>query len=356
MRLESGAVLLNGLSDDPLEDTILTEQLEEQRQCRVLVVDDDDLVRAKLSSLLRGAQYDVEQASSGEEALRVLGRSDCHLVLTDWQMPDMDGLKLCREIRRAHKEAYIYVLMLTVRGTKKDMLEGLASGADDYIVKGSPITEVLARLEVGRRITHVDHSLRAANQENRRLSLIDQLTQAYNLRYFVKYMPRELHRAQRYGHALAVLSCDIDDFKQVNDRLGHAVGDDVLCGVVHRCDSSIRQGSDWIARTGGDEFLIVLPETPTHGAAYVAKKLRQSFLSEPIATRAGPVKISVSIGVTAVDAHHPAQTSMRVEDLVRTADRSMYGAKRAGLQVAKSDGAGGLEVFDSLPGCKNEIN
>jgi diguanylate cyclase (GGDEF)-like protein len=153
-----------------------------------------------------------------------------------------------------------------------------------------------------------------------------------------------------------VLSCDIDDFKQINDRFGHAVGDDVLCGFVHRCDSSIRQGSDWIARTSGDEFLIVLPETPTQGAAYVAKKLRQSFLAEPITTRAGPVQISVSVGVTAVDAHHKSDDSLRVEHLVRTADRRMYGDKRGGTQGTKGVDGEGLEAFEALPGCKNEIN
>ena len=231
MRLEPNPALAEN-SDIDLEDTILTQLMEAQRQCCVLVVDDDDLVRARLASQLEARHYDVEVAASGKEALRVLAGTHCHIVLTDWQMPDMDGLTLCRRVRLSQKEGYVYVLLLTVRDTKEDMLAGLAAGADDYVVKGAPIDEILARLEVGRRITHVEHSLRATNREHRRLSFTDSLTGAYNLRHFVKYLSRELKRSQRYGHPLAVLSCDIDEFKQVNDRFGHEAGDD-LCESSH---------------------------------------------------------------------------------------------------------------------------
>jgi len=330
MQLESSAVLNTEMTEDELEDSILTERLEEQRQCRVLVVDDDELVRARLAALLKSARYDVELASSGKEALAVLAQVDCDLVLTDWQMPDMDGLALCRQLRLARqgRDRYIYVLMLTVRNTKSDLLQGLASGADDYVIKGAPTSELLARLEVGRRITHVDHSVRAANEENRRLALVDHLTQAYNLRYLAKYLPRELNRAQRYGRPLAVLSCDIDEFKQVNDRFGHHVGDELLRTFVERCEGCIRHGCDWIARIGGDEFIIVLPETSFEGAINVDKKLRRHFASEPILTQAGSILVKVSIGVTAVDANHQLHSSIRTEDLIRAADRRMYAEKR----------------------------
>jgi diguanylate cyclase (GGDEF)-like protein len=337
MQLEASTLLTKESSEEELEDSILAERLEEHRQCRVLVVDDDDLVRAKFSSLLKSAHYDVELASTGEEALRILANIDCHLVLTDWQMPDMDGLALCREVRLAHQDRYIYVLMLTVRSTRQDVLLGLASGADDYIVKGAPISEILARLEVGRRITHVDDSVRAANQENKRLSLIDQLTEAYNLRYLMKYLPRELSRAQRYSRPLAVLNCDIDDFKQFNDCHGHAVGDEILRGFVKHCDACIRQGCDWLARVGGDEFIIVLPETSFHGAAHVEKKLRRHFATQPILTRAGPIQVRVSIGVTAVDAKQHLHSAAGIEDLIRTADRRMYADKQRNGEVCKNE-------------------
>ena len=155
--------------DDPtadLHDTILSHHLSSSGECRVLIVDDDDLVRARLAALLRMSNFEVEVAGSGEEALRILSKAPCRVVLTDWQMPDMDGLALCRYVRTACYESYIYVVMLTVRDAKQDVLTGLAAGADDYVFKGTPVEEILARIEIGRRITHVEQSLRVSNREN----------------------------------------------------------------------------------------------------------------------------------------------------------------------------------------------
>ncbi len=355
MHLEPNRALAES-SDIDLEDTILTRLLEARRQCCVLVVDDDDLVRSRLASQLKACHYDVEVAASGKEALRVLAETHCHIVLTDWQMPDMDGLTLCRRVRLAQKKGYVYVLMLTVRNTKEDILAGLAAGADDYVVKGAPMDEILARLEVGRRITHVEHSLRATNREHRRLSLTDSLTGAYNLRHFVKYLSRELKRSQRYGHPLAVLSCDIDEFKQVNDRFGHEAGDELLREFVVRSESCIRKDSDWLARVGGDEFMIVLPETTAGGAKQVAQKLFQVFAMEPVLTRAGPISFTVSIGVTGVEAKHEPDSSLRLEDLIRAADRGMYASKRLGGDQSTADMAACKSAFDAPAVGKNGIN
>ena len=149
---------------DPLEDssvdlhdTILTQRMENSQPCRVLVVDDDDLVRARLTALLRTADFDVEAACSGEDALRIMAARHCQVLLTDWQMPDMDGLSLCRIVRSEHSKSYVYVLMFTVRDSKEDLLKGLGAGADDYVVKSAPIEEILARMEVARRIPHIEH-------------------------------------------------------------------------------------------------------------------------------------------------------------------------------------------------------
>src|ERR1700685_3889695 len=122
---------------EELHDTTIVQQLVPQWQCRVLVVDDDEIVRAQLTTLLEAARYDVQVATCGEEALQILDTSQCQIVLTDWQMPGMDGLALCRKVRLEHVEGYVYVMMLTMRQDKQDMLLGMAAGADDYIVKGS---------------------------------------------------------------------------------------------------------------------------------------------------------------------------------------------------------------------------
>jgi two-component system cell cycle response regulator len=313
-----------------LSDTILTRRLSVTRPCRVLIVDDDDMVRARLAALLRVSDFDVEVATSGEEALRILNSRPCQVLLTDWQMPDMDGLSLCRIVRADQNESYVYVLMFTVRDSKEDLLKGLAAGADDYLVKGALVEEILARLEVARRITHVEHSLRASNRENWRLSVTDPLTGTNNLRFLMKYLPRELARSRRYGHPLAVLSCDIDGFKQINDRFGHEAGDELLRAFVARSESCLRSESDWLARVGGDEFMIVLPETKVAGANRVANKLRQSYVQSPVETHAGSVSFTASVGVTAVEAAHEIESVSKIEHLLRAADRGLYASKSLG--------------------------
>jgi len=293
-------------------------QCEAGSSCRVLVVDDDALVRARLCALLHASQYEVEVATTGEEALRTLESTHCHIVLTDWQMPDMDGLALCRHIRLRNQENYIYVLMLTIRDTEHDAMIGLAAGADDYIVKGAPINDFLARLEVGRRITY--HKSPLANHRGiRNFSYTDPATGAHNLEYLVEHLPRELARSQRYGHALAILHCDIDGFEAFNDRCGPEAGDDLLRSLMASAEGCLRRG-DWLARTAGAEFMIVLPETAARGAHCAANKLRRLFVQQPMSPSAGPAGLTVNIAVTAVDTHD-AQGTAQVNVLLRLADR-----------------------------------
>ncbi len=345
------------MSNVDLNDTILTRRLESLNPCRVLVVDDDDLVRARLSALLRMSQFDVETAGSGEEALRIMNSVPCQILLTDWQMPDMDGLALCRNIRAGTRENYVYVVMLTVRDSKEDLLTGLAAGADDYVVKGAPIEEILARLEIARRITHVETSLRASNRENRRLAVTDPLTGCNNLRYLMKYLPRELARSRRYAHPMAVLSCDIDGFKQINDRFGHEAGNELLRAFVARSESCLRQETDWLARVGGDEFMIVLPETSVHGANRVAQKLRHTYSQYPVSTHAGPVSFTASVGVTAVEAAHEMEGVSRIEHLLRAADRGLYASKRlGGDRVSAAEVTVGMTAAGKQTGGKNGSN
>jgi diguanylate cyclase (GGDEF)-like protein len=318
---------------DSLHETTIVEQLVPQWRCRVLIVDDDDIVRAYLSAILKKASYDVQVAASAEEALRVLDTSQYQIVVTDWQMPGMNGIELCRRVRLKQVDGYVYVMMLTARESKQDMLVSMAAGADDYIVKGSSVDEILARMEVARRITHLEYSLRLSNRENRRLSVTDPLTTAHNRRYLMKYLPRELARAQRYNRPLSLLCCDIDGFKQVNDRLGHGAGDQVLQEFVVRATQCIRETSDWLARTGGDEFVIVMPETNLEGANTVAHKLRHVLTHPPIVIHGSPLKVTVSIGVTALETRHDLSNTAPL-DLLRAADLALYASKRAGKDQA----------------------
>jgi two-component system, cell cycle response regulator len=297
-------------------DAIPIAPSQASHSCRVLVVDDDDLVRERLAALLSASHFDVEVAASGAEAMRVLNSTRCHIVLTDWLMPDMDGLTLCRTVRSREQDPYIYVLMLTIRDTRRDMLTGLAAGADDYVVKGAPIEEILARLEVGRRIVRANDSL------NQHLSSrhTDAATGAHNLRYLVQHLPRELARSQRHGHALAVLTCSIDGLADAESAV--PAGDELLRTFVERSVGSIRKG-DWLARTSRDEFMIVLPETSAVGARCVARKLRCLFVSSPLCVAEDSSALTVRIGMTAVEAKHDPDSALRIGALLRAAtDRS----------------------------------
>jgi two-component system, cell cycle response regulator len=307
----------------------MTLVLEHSRPCRVLLVDDDELVRSHLSAVLRMGGYEVHTAASGDEALRILDAKSCRIVLTDWQMPDMDGLALCRNLRLLQGKGYIYVLMLTVRNGREDILAGLSAGVDDYVVKGAAPEEILARLEVGRRITHLESSRRASNRENRRVSVTDPLTGAHNRRYLMKYLPREIERAIRYQHPIAVVSYDVDHFRRVNDSYGHDIGDEVLQALVSRSITVIRRGTDWIARSGGEEFVFVLPETDLKGASAFAERLQAVLAAQPILTAAGPLDVTVSLGATALE-EPPELGATSAAEMLRAVDQCVYASKNLG--------------------------
>jgi two-component system, cell cycle response regulator len=346
---------LSTQSDEDSHHGIQVRRFAARDSCRVLVVDDDALIRERLSALLNASHYDVEVAATAAEALRILDTIHCHIVLTDWLMPDMDGLALCRVIRHRNYESYIYVLMLSIRDSQRDALTGLGAGADAYVVKGAPNNDILARLEIGRRITYEKSHPHATSRRNLSNSQADPVTGAHNLDYLLHHLPRELARSQRHGHMLAILNCGIDGFYRFNDRFGHAAANELLRNFVagvHRC---LRKG-DWLARTGGGAFLIVLPETPAKGAHRAAEKLRQLFALHPLSTPAEPIGFTVNIEVTAVDAKHDVHSAAKIQTVLSAAVRGTFA-----IQPPDTDQAGtGATACASEPsasaGGKNGLN
>jgi two-component system, cell cycle response regulator len=328
MQAESSPNARGDSSSDGV-DTTLTLSIEVPRLCRVLLVDDDAVVRYRLTSLLRPAGYEVHCASSGQEALRLLDSTFCQIVLTNWQMPDMDGLALCRHLRRLRGHGYIYLLMLTGRSGTADIVTGLTAGADDYVVKGAAPEEILARVETGRRITHLESSLRTSNRENRRMSVTDPLTGAKNRRYLMKYLPRAIEHAVRCNYSIALVSFDVDHFKRINDDFGHDTGDQVLQELVRRSSTVIRLEMDWIARTGGEEFVIMLPRTDLTGAVALADRLRSAITAQPVYTTSGRLEVTVSVGVTALDGA-PELGATSAAEMLRAADQCVYASKSLG--------------------------
>lgn len=296
---------------------------------KVLIVDDDPLVCERLRGLVMAAGFEVRTVSSGAAALASLHKDFSPIVISDRIMPDMDGLTLCRTIRSETFTGYVYVLLLTMQDSEQDILAGLEAGADDYLSKRVSSAQLIARLRTAQRILTLEHSLRTVVDEKSRLATTDSLTGASNRRYFTRHFSRELKRIQRYGGTLSLLMLDIDHFKQVNDRLGHAAGDEVLQEFAKRIGAGLPRESDWFARMGGEEFVVVLPQTAPAGAKIVAEKLRTSISAAPIRTAAGTINVTVSIGVSCLDAFTPPDTPT-LDSMLDLADRCLYDSKAAG--------------------------
>ena len=295
----------------------------------ILLAEDDPVTRMLMTRFLKNAGYEVDAVANGSEALDKMTKRYYPMLVTDWEMPEMDGIALCQAVRNMQLDGYVYALLLTARDAKEHIIAGLEAGADDYLVKPVHEPELIARLNAGRRILALEHSLRAANQRNRILSITDALTGAYNRRYLMEQLPREVERCRRYAYPVSVLMCDLDHFKQVNDQRGHAAGDDVLQQFAARAQKSIRGNSDWIARYGGEEFLIVLPETAHPEGMIVAEKIRKVVAAMPFTTRAGDAEVTASFGVASTGPNGPDLT-LKVETLIRTADECLYKSKLAG--------------------------
>jgi len=295
----------------------------------ILLAEDDPVTRMLMTRFLKKAGYEVDAVGNGSEALDKMTRRYYPMLVTDWEMPEMDGVTLCKAIRNLQLDGYVYALLLTARDSKEHIIAGLEAGSDDYLVKPVHEPELIARLNAGRRILNLEHSLRVANQRNRILSITDALTGTYNRRYLMEQLPRELERCRRYAYPLSVLMCDIDHFKAINDARGHAAGDEVLQQFAARIQKTLRSNSDWVARHGGEEFVVVLPDTAYEGALAVAEKIRLCIGAQPFTTRTGDASVTASFGVASTAPNGP-DLALKADVLIRTADECLYRSKQGG--------------------------
>jgi two-component system, cell cycle response regulator len=293
---------------------------------RILLVDDEPTQRLIMARLLKRAGYDVETAGNGKEALAKLQVEDYQLMITDWEMPEMDGIALCSALR-AQQRGYIYTILLTARDAIEHVVTGLQAGADDYLTKPVIEPELIARLSTGKRIVTLERNLRAANEENRRLSITDPLTGAYNRRYLMEQLPREIERAARYGRQLSVVMCDVDHFKKINDTHGHLIGDEVLKWFVGVLQKTVR-ACDWVARYGGEEFVVVLPETAVANAATAGEHLREQVANATFVSHETSFQASASFGVSGWKEIVPAGATL--DALMSKCDIGVYASKANG--------------------------
>jgi two-component system cell cycle response regulator len=307
--------------------------VELQAAPKVLLVDDDECVRNHLGAIIAAEGYEVATALDAETALASMQDDFAAIVILDVNMPGMNGLDLCRAIRRQSYPGYVYVMLHTAIDAEADILAGLEAGADDYLSKSTPKSQLVGRLRTAQRVLALEHSLRSALGEREQMAMTDVLTGAFNRRYLLQHLTHELGFANRWRSELSVLVLDFDHFSHVNDRYGHAAGDAVLIELVKRIQNSLRRNCDWSARLGGDEFVVVLPQTDIAGASVVAEKLLDNVQATPMSTGNGIVRMTVSIGASGLGAIRD-RDSATAETLIELADQCLYKSKKTGRSRA----------------------
>jgi two-component system, cell cycle response regulator len=296
---------------------------------KILVVEDDIIQRRYLHAILVRTNHEVGIAANGEEAWQLLQEdAQLRIVITDWVMPVLDGVGLIQRVRASDWSHYTYMILLTGKDSHTNMLAGLQSGADDYLTKPFDRDELMARLKIGERILDLETRL----QE---LATHDTLTGLLNRRAFSAAAESELIRASRTGQAVSFILMDLDRFKSINDRYGHAVGDQVLCLAANTLLEHKRP-YDLVARWGGEEFLIMLPNVAMPEAYIVAERMRVSLAATYLPLPEGKVvKFHSSLGVSSTT---PIGAPNLLETLIQRADQALYRAKAAGRnQICLAD-------------------
>jgi diguanylate cyclase (GGDEF)-like protein len=293
---------------------------------RVLVAEDDAISRRMLEAFLVKWGYEVLVAKEGEEAWGILQRNDApRLAVLDWMMPGRDGIDICRSVRQRRGRAYVYILLLTARGQKADIVEGLEAGADDYIIKPFDPFELRARLRAGRRIVELQEELLQAREALRDQASRDPLTGLWNHGTILAILRKEADRAFRTHGPLALAMIDVDRFKAINDTYGHPAGDTILREASRRLRGAMRT-YDSLGRYGGDEFLAVFPSCNPEAASQFAESFRARIDHQAVEVPEGVIPISLSIGVAALE----DLRDLKAKSLVRIADAALYRAKLAG--------------------------
>jgi two-component system, cell cycle response regulator len=323
------------LSDKQIGRILVTPDRESPKM-KVLAAEDNPVFQSMLRTMLTKWGYEAIMARDGLEALRTLESEDGpRLAILDWMMPGIDGVELCRRIRAAAREPYVYIVLLTARTEAQDLVEGMESGADDYLTKPFHPHELRVRLRAGTRILQLQDQLVQAREALRFQATHDGLTGMLNRASILEALANELARAGRNDSSVAVLLADIDRFKAINDTRGHFAGDAVLREAGQRMKSVMRR-YDSMGRYGGEEFLIVLPGCDGNAATQQARRIVEAFGGSPFS--AGDLRFSVTCSV-GVSYRAPAG-ELDADALIREADAALYKAKSKGrnrVEMAERD-------------------
>jgi two-component system, cell cycle response regulator len=299
---------------------------------KILVVDDSPVYRKLLEQQLFGlGTCTVLTASSGREALEVYKSQQPTLIITDWIMPDLTGIELCQSIRSQATE-YTYIMLLTSNAAKKDIVQGLSAGADDYLTKPFDEDELRARVRVGMRFVDLQRQIEKKNRLLEELALTDALTGLPNRRAIVAWGDRQLAAAARHRFPFWVILIDLDHFKQVNDTYGHEAGDIVLQRLGEILKANTR-ASDISGRIGGEEFIHLVTFTERDGVQLVAERVRQQLAEEKFTFGEKVLQVTASFGV----AEFLGSTAPDLASVIALADTALYRAKKLGRNRVEID-------------------
>jgi len=294
---------------------------------QVLVVEDSAVYRKLIGDHLQHWDFEITFAKTGAEAWNVLQQPDSpNLVILDWVLPDIDGIALCQKIRQLDaSRPYVYVILLTRRNGRENILSAMQAGADDYMVKPFDELELRAHLLVGKRILELQEKLIAARELMRIAATQDFLTGLMNRGEVLDSLNRELERGRRERKPVGIVLADIDHFKDVNDSLGHLFGDEALKDIAHRLRAELRP-YDSIGRYGGEEFLLILPGCDVQTTLLRGNQLCKSVANRPVVCSGAQRVITLSMGIAVSD----GSADYDVEALLGQADLGLYAAKQKG--------------------------
>ena len=292
---------------------------------KILIVEDEFIFRRMVKKNLLEAGHDIVEAENGQTAWELFQRTPFQLVITDWMMPGLNGPELVQKIRESHQENYTYIIMLTAMDNKDNIVLGLESGADEYLTKPFNIPELIARVASGMRILRLEEQLMHARKQMEVLAMYDSLTGLLNRRAIEEYAESEFNLALRKEHEFCVIMIDVDHFKSVNDRFGHKIGDCTLQKMAELLMADLRI-YDRAGRWGGEEFILILPDTQLKAAAGVAERLRARTGEMLIPLENGEtLSINISLGVACNTSRFQSLTK-----LIDASDQALYQAKQTG--------------------------